>query len=83
MIFSDEKECNLVEPNCLSYYWHDIKKEKCINLAKQMSDGLEIVWTAFSLKDRSEIVNLHKKQNNDTFCLVLHRYVHSLMNTLF
>lgn len=78
-IFSDEKKFNLDGPDGLSFYWHDLRKEKRIRVSRQMGGGSVMIWGAFSFYGRSQAVILTGKQNAEDYCAVLDKALHPLM----
>lgn len=48
VIFSDEKKFNLDGPDCVQYYWHDLRKDKEVKMSRNFGGGSLMVWGGFS-----------------------------------
>lgn len=79
-IFSDEKKLNLDGPDGMSFYWHDLRKDKRIRLSRQAGGGSLMMWAAFSYYGRSKVAILSGKQKAEDYCETLEQYLHPMMN---
>lgn len=48
VLFSDEKKFNLDGPDGVQYYWHDLRKEKEIQMSRNFGGGSLMVWGGFT-----------------------------------
>lgn len=47
VVWSDEKKFNLDGPDCFSYYWHDLRKEKTLFSRRVQGGGSVMIWGSF------------------------------------
>lgn len=74
-IFSDEKKFNLDGPDCLQYYWHDLRTEKQTYKTRQSGGGSVMIWAAFCLHGKSELVFIEGTQDSVKYCETLETYL--------
>jgi transposase len=74
-IFSDEKKFNLDGPDCLQYYWHDLRTEKQTYKTRQSGGGSVMIWGAFSLHGKSELAFIEGTQDSVKYCETLESYL--------
>lgn len=48
VLFSDKKKFNLDGPDGVQYYWHDLRKEKEIQMSRNFGGGSLMVWGGFT-----------------------------------
>ncbi|POM79258.1 Transposase [Phytophthora palmivora] len=65
-VFSDEKTFNLDGPDCMQYYWHDLRREPEIYSTRQSGGGSVMVWAAFCASDEN--------QNTERYIYTLSEY---------
>ncbi|KAH9118431.1 hypothetical protein LEN26_012103, partial [Aphanomyces euteiches] len=58
IVFSDEKKFNLDGPDCLQYYWHDLRKEEQTFMSRQNGGGSVMIWAGFSSKGLTDVAFL-------------------------
>ncbi|KAG6616947.1 Transposase [Phytophthora cinnamomi] len=74
-VFSDEKKFNLDGPDCVQYYWHDLRREPEIYSTRQSGGGSVMVWAAFCAGGKSELVILEGNQNSERYIYTLSEYL--------
>jgi transposase len=75
VVFSDEKKFNLDGPDCLQYYWHDLRKEEQTYLSRQNGGGSVMIWAAFSSQGLSDVAFLDGRQNSSAYCDTIANYL--------
>ena len=68
VIFSDEKKFNLDGPDCLAYYWHDIRREKQFFEKRQQGGESVLICGAISYYGVGELTILDGTQNFAAYC---------------
>ena len=63
-MFSDEKKFNLDGPNSFQCYWHDLRKEKQLFSKRLLRGESVVVWGAFSVSWKGDLVVMEGKQNS-------------------
>lgn len=74
-IFSDEKKFNLDGPDCLQFYWHDLRTEKQWFKTRQSGGGSIMIWAAFSRRGKSQMAILEGNQNSEMYVNTIRRYL--------
>lgn len=74
-IFSDEKKFNLDGPDCLQYYWHDLRQEKQWYKTRQSGGGSVMVWGAFSRRGKSKLAILDGTQDSQKYVDTIRHYL--------
>ncbi|KAE8985007.1 hypothetical protein PR002_g22767 [Phytophthora rubi] len=67
IIFSDEKKFNLDGPDGYKHYWRDIRRPPRRYLSRQNGGGSLMVWGAFGVKGKSELVVLEGRQKSSDY----------------
>ncbi|KAH9114828.1 hypothetical protein LEN26_013015, partial [Aphanomyces euteiches] len=75
IVFSDEKKFNLDGPDCLQYYWHDLRKEEQTFMSRQNGGGSVMIWAGFSSKGLTEVAFLEGRQDSSAYCDTLSNYL--------
>lgn len=63
VIFSDEKKFNLDGPDCVQFYWHDLRKEKEVRMSRNFGGGSLMVWGGFSFAGTLPIAWITTRMN--------------------
>lgn len=71
VIFSDEKKWNLDGPDCVQYYWHDLRKEKEIKMSRNFGGGSVMVWGGFSFSGTLPVAWISTKMNSNDYVELL------------
>ena len=69
-IFTDEKKFNLDGPDCLQYYWHDLRKEKETYKTRQNGGGGRGEWSRIT---ESDLKCLTESMNERYFQVLLNK----------
>lgn len=64
VLFSDEKKFNLDGPDCVQYYWHDLRHEKVIKMSRNFGGGSVMVWGGFAFAGQLPIAWISSKMNS-------------------
>lgn len=64
----------------MAYCWKDIKNEKCVYVSRKMGSESVMIQAAFSFFERSKLCLLTGKQNAESDCKVLDKYLPCLVN---
>lgn len=64
VLFSDEKKFNLDGPDCVQYYWHDLRHEKEIKMSRNFGGGSVMVWGGFAFAGQLPIAWISSKMNS-------------------
>ncbi len=67
VVFSDEKKFNLDGPDGFSYYWHDLRKEKEVNLSRNFGGGSLMVWAGFSMNGKTPLIKISTRMNSENY----------------
>lgn len=72
--FTDEKKFNLDGPDCCSYYWHHLGKERKIQPSRQARGGGVLVWGGIGYNKKTDVAILKGKVDSKTYqnCLNSH-----------
>lgn len=74
-IFTDEKKFNLDGPDCMQYYWHDLRREAETYKTRQSGGGSVMIWGGFSAKGKTQLAFLEGNQNSDRYCNTIRDYL--------
>lgn len=55
VIFTDEKKFNLDGPDGFNYYFHDLRKEKCVLSRRQAGGGSVMIWSGVGYSGKMDI----------------------------
>jgi hypothetical protein len=75
VLFSDEKRFSLDGPDCYSYYWHDLRKEKLISEKSQSGSSGVMVWAGFGSQGKTDLVYCTGKMNSVNYQNVLEHHM--------
>lgn len=63
VVFSDEKNWDLDEPDGLHYHWHDLRKEPQLFKKRQEGGGCVVTWAAFRVQGQTQLHVVHGRMN--------------------
>ncbi|OWZ20903.1 Transposase [Phytophthora megakarya] len=75
IIFSDEKKFNLDGPDGFKNYWRDLRSLPRRCMRRQNGGGSLIVWEAFGVKGKSELVVLKGRQNSLSYIYTISEHL--------
>lgn len=67
VLFSDEKKFNLDGPDCVQYYWHDLRHEKEVKMSRNFGGGSVMVWGGFAFAGQLPIAWISTKMNSSNY----------------
>ena len=82
VLFSDEKKFNLDGPDGLSYYWHDLRKQRQEVFSRQHGGGSVVVWAAFGYNGTTEIAFIDSRLNSKKYQELLEIYMLPYINEI-
>ena len=71
MIFSDEIKFNLYGSDGIQCYWHDLRKEEQVFSRRPLGGKSVMIWGAFSMNGKAELVVMEGRQNAQKYVEVL------------
>jgi len=75
VVWSDEKKFNLDGPDGLSYYWHDLRKEKMFSLKRGFGGGSVMIWACFGSFGIGDLAFIDGRLNAAGYCAMLEEYL--------
>ena len=72
IVFSDENKFNLEDrPDEIQCYWYDLRKEEQVFSDRPFGGGSVMIWGAFSVNGKAELVVIEGRQNVQKYVKVL------------
>ena len=81
-MFSDEKNINLDGPDSTQCYWHDLRQEKQLFSKRLFSGRYVMVWGAFSVSGKVDLIVMEGKQNSARYINVFEKSIFPFKNHL-
>ncbi|OWY94837.1 Transposase [Phytophthora megakarya] len=75
IIFSDEKKFNLDGPDGFKNYWRDLRSPPRRCMRPQNGGGSLMVWGAFGVKGKSELVVLQERQSSLSYIYTISEHL--------
>lgn len=75
IIFSEEKKINLDGSDGYKYYWRDLRRPPRRHLSRQNGGGSLMMWGAFGMKGKSNLVVLEGRQNSADYIYTVSEHI--------
>lgn len=75
IIWSDEKRFCLDGPDGFSFYWHDLRKEKCIFSKRHSGGGSVMIWGCFNYYGKSSLAFVSQSMDQFSYQDVLENHL--------
>ncbi|KAH9105454.1 hypothetical protein AeMF1_018736 [Aphanomyces euteiches] len=73
--YRKREKFNLDGPDCLQYYWHDLRKEEQTFMSRQNGGGSVMIWAGFSSKGLTDVAFLEGRHDSSAYCDTLSNYL--------
>jgi len=75
VVWSDEKKFNLDGPDGLSYYWHDLRKDKMFSVKRGHGGGSVMIWACFGYHGLGDLAIINGRINAAGYCEMLENFL--------